>query len=306
MANERSNAIIGQEVKLEISYTDINGYPITPDAIPTVEILNASGTSIYTSTTDVYRIDEGLYQILFTVPDDSVAGVFNDVWSAVIGGQTLQTTFTFTVVDASVGVAPTTGPGRIKIGDDIDFGFSDEEIYGINVLLKFLKARLNSTGVKPKVDEFGAFVRDVDGNIVEEECNVFTDEALVVFLLQSLSEFNSTPFFTAYTFADRLIYTTFSNLIIEGAYVSAIAAQSIVEKGRDFTISDGGINYTPPQLGDFFQSHYSGFLSSYRERLKFVKNSIRPGPVYYTTTSSFTTGNPAWARLRHLRSRRIY
>jgi hypothetical protein len=185
------------------------------------------------------------------------------------------------------------------------FDFSDEEIFGINVLLKLLKARLRSNGEKPVRDQFGAFVLDGYGNLVTEDCDVFDDEILVTLLCQALSEFNMVPFFTAYSFADPIIQTLFSAAVVEGAYVFALASQALIEKGRDFTISDGGVNYQPPQLGDFIQSHYSTWLTSYRERLKFIKNSIRPGPVAFGTHTNFTSNAPAFLRLRHLRARRI-
>ena len=81
--------------------------------------------------------------------------------------------------------------------------------------------------------------------------------------------------------------------------------QALVEKGRDFTISDGGISYQPPQLGDFLSTQYNNFLSSYRERLKFIKNNIRPGPQGFGTYTNLSSGAPAFARLRHLRARRV-
>ena len=198
-----------------------------------------------------------------------------------------------------------TGPGQVTLGDDVTFDFSQEELATINILLRFLNSRLSSTGVKPVRDEFGAFVTDGYGEILTETCNVFDNEILVSFLCMALSEFNMIPFFTAYTFADEIIKTLFSSAIVEGAMIFALAAQSLIEKGRDFTISDGGINYQPPQLGDFLQSNYNNWLTSYRERLKFMKNSIRPGPRGYGTYTNLTSGAPAFTRLRHLRARRV-
>ena len=103
-----------------------------------------------------------------------------------------------------------------------------------------------------------------------------------------------------------VIRTLFPAAIVEGAYIFSLASQAIIEKGRDFTLSDGSVNYQPPQLGDFLQSHYSGWLTSYRERLKFIKNSIRPGPRAFGTCTNLSSGAPAFTRLRHLRARRIY
>ena len=173
-------------------------------------------------------------------------------------------------------------------------------------MLKFLKARLRNDGKKPVRDQFGAIVYDAYGDIVTEECNVFSDDLLVCFLCQALSEFNMVPFFTSYTFADELIYKLFAAALTEGAYVFATASQALVEKGRDFTISDGGLSYQPPMLGEFLQSHYGTWLTSYRERLKFIKNSIRPGPKSFGTYSNLSSGAPAFTRLRHVRQRKIY
>lgn len=193
----------------------------------------------------------------------------------------------------------------ISVGDDVDFDFSEAEIEGINILLKYLKARLRSDGKKPKRDSFGAFVLDGYGEMVLESCNVFSDEILVTLLCSSLSEFNMIPYFTSFSFADPIIHKTFSHAIVEGALILALASQALVEKGRDFTISDGGISYQPPTLGDFLGSQYNNFLTSYRERLKFIKLSIRPNPTSFGTYSNLSSGAPAFTRLRHTRARRI-
>jgi hypothetical protein len=307
MPNDRDNAIRGQDVKLEIQYFDVSGDPVEPDEMPQVRIVDSVGGVLLDYTdVDVYRLEPGLYQIEYEVPSAGSIGMWMDEWRATIGGQVLDTVFVFTVVDAETGVVETTGPGRIKIGDAVVFDFSDDELLGLNILLQYLKARLNSDGTKPMRDQFGAFVRDAYGEIITEECNVFDNEILVTFLCQALSEFNMVPFFTGYTFADPVIQTLFAQAIVEGAYIVAIAAQSLIEKGRDFTISDGGLNYQPPQLGDFLQSNYTTWLTSYRERLRFIKNSIRPGPQSFGTYSNMASGAPAFTRLRHLRARRIY
>ena len=68
--------------------------------------------------------------------------------------------------------------------------------------------------------------------LVAPACDIVTVSGVVS--SNPLSEFNMVPFFTAYTFADPLIKTLFSSAIVEGAYVIALASQSLVEKGRDF------------------------------------------------------------------------
>jgi hypothetical protein len=304
--NPRDSAVQGQEVALQIQYLDTCNEPIEADATPEVEITDLDGNVIVASTSeDVSHLGDGLYQYTFRVPAAGDAGMWVDDWTALIDSATLNTSFSFTVVTPTLGLTTNTGPGRILLGDDVSLDFTDEELAGVNLLMKFLKSRLRSNGRKPVRDEFGAFVTDGYGELVTEECNVFDNDILAAFLCQALSEFNSVPFFTAYTFADQVIQTLFVHIVVEGAYVFALASQAIVEKGRDFTISDGGVNYQPPQLGDYLQTHYGNWLSSYRERLQFIKNSIRPGPRSYGTHTNLTSAAPAFTRLRHLRARRI-
>lgn len=301
MANSRNKAIRGEVVTLSIQYFGPDGLELDAGATPTITILNEDGDVVVSETSSgVYRVDEGLYAYDYTVGSDVEKGLWKDQWSASVDGTVLQHEFAFLVVDESSATA-----GTVKIGEDVVFDFSEEEITGINILLKLLKARLRSTGVRPVRDDFGSFVTDGYGELLTEECNVFDDDTLVCFLCQALSEFNMIPFFTTYGFHDQIIQTLFSAAIVEGAYIFALASQALIEKGRDFTITDGGISYQPPQLGDFLQAHYGTWLTSYRERLKFMKNSIRPGPRGFGSYSNMASGAPAFTRLRHLRARRI-
>lgn len=305
--NTRDSAIQGQEVELQVQFYDNCGKKVLADELPLVTIIDQDGNTIVESTDeDVESLGEGLYRYKYRVPLNIDSGSWTDQWDAVIDQAPYSVNMSFRVIPASVGLSADSGPGKILIGDDVIFNFSDEELYGINVLLKFLKQRLRSVGKKPVRDINGAFVTDGYGEVVTEDCNVFSDDVMIAYLCQSLSEFNSTPFFTAYTFADPVIYTLFYQVIVEGAYVYAIASQSILEKGRDFTVTNGSANYQSPQLGDFLQSHYGTWLTSYRERIKFIKNSIRPDHRSFGSYSNMGARNPAWARLRHLRSRRIY
>lgn len=306
MANSRSLAVQGQEVTLQVQFYDASGNPVDADTSPTFSVRNTDGEQILAPTSrGVLSVDTGLYEYTYRVDADAEEGAWMDDWNATIDKVEFETTLFFSVVAPETSISADTGPGNIAIADDVIFNFADEEIYGINVLLKYLKSRLRSTGLRPVRDQFGAFVKDAYGEFLTEECNVFDDDILVCFLCQALSEFNMIPFFTTYGFNDQIIQTMFSSAIVEGAYIFAIASQAIVEKGRDFTITDGGVSYQPPQLGDFLQSHYSTWLTSYRERLKFMKNSIRPGPRGFGSYSNMASGAPAFTRLRHLRARRI-
>jgi len=302
MANNRGRATIGQAVDLIVTFYGFDGAPTNPENLPTITVIDVQGNVVlYETNSGIVNTSTGVYRYTFNVPGGADRGIWKDIWSAIVDGTDVVNEFTFLVVSESTAVPE----GNVKLGDDVVFDFSQEELVGLNILLRYLKCRLRSDGRKPKRDKFGAFIFDAYGEMIMEECNVFSDEILACFLCQALSEFNSTPFFTSYLFSDQIIYKTFANVIVEGAYVVGLASQSLMEKGRDFSISDGGISYQPPQLGDFLQSHYQNWLTSYRERLKFIKASIRPGPSTFGTYSNLSSGSPAFARLRHIRQRRI-
>jgi hypothetical protein len=301
MANNRNKAIRGEDVELSIQYFGPDGLAMNADSTPEIKITDPDGNVIVSATsTGVSKSDTGLYVYTYSVSDSADKGLWTDVWTTTVDSVSLSNEFKFLTTDEASAVA-----GAAVLGDEVDFDFSEAELTGLNVLLKFLKARLRSDGSKPSRDEYGAFITDGYGELVTEECNVFSDELLACFLCSALSEFNMVPFFTSYTFADEIMYKTFGHAITEGAYILALASQSMVEKGRDFTISDGGISYQPPALGDFLATHYSAFMTSYRERLKFIKNCIRPSPASFGTFTNLSSGAPAFVRLRHLRSRRI-
>tara|TARA_R110002020_G_scaffold50716_9_gene143320 strand:+ start:11851 stop:12759 length:909 start_codon:yes stop_codon:yes gene_type:complete len=301
MANSRNKAIRDEDVELSIQYYGPDGLAMDADSGPEIAITDPDGATIVaTTSTGITRSDTGLYVYTYSVEDSADKGLWTDVWTATVDGVSLSNEFKFLVVDEASATA-----GTITLGDDVDFDFSEEELEGVNTLLKYLKCRVRSDGQKPSRDEFGAFITDGYGELVMEDCPVFTDEILVCFLCQALSEFNMVPFFTSYSFSDQVIKTLFSSAVVEGAYVIALASQALVEKGRDFTITDGGISYQPPQLGDFLQSHFGTWLTAYRERLKFIKASIRPGPRGFGTYTNVASGAPAFMRLRHLRQRRI-
>jgi len=301
MANNRNKAIRDEEVELSIQYYGPDGLEMSADSTPEIKITDPDGNIIVGPTsTGVSLEDTGLYVYTYDVGASVEKGLWTDTWTSVVDGVSLSNEFKFLVTDDASAVA-----GTVTLGDDVEFDFSEAELTGINILLKFLKARLRSDGKKPKRDEYGAFITDGYGELVMEDCNVFSDEVLACFLCQALSEFNMVPFFTSYMFSDQIIYKTFSAAIVEGALIVSLASQALIEKGRDFTISDGGISYQPPQLGDFLQSQYQNWLTAYRERLKMMKNSIRPGPQTFGTFTNLSSGAPAFVRLRHLRSRKI-
>jgi len=310
MANNRNKATRGEAVELSIQYYGIDGLPRDADEIPEIQITDINEDVVVASTSvGVVREGKGLYSYSYDVGLEVDTGLWTDSWDAEIDGAAVDSEFKFLVTGSFSSEAgedePLADTGTVSLGDEVSFDFSEAELVGLNILLKHLKSRLRSDGKKPSRDEYGAFILDGYGEMVMEECNVFSDEILACFLSAALSEFNMIPFFSSFTFSDEIIYKTFSHAVVEGALILSLSSQALVEKGRDFTISDGGISYQPPALGDFISSQYQTLMTSYRERLKFIKNSIRPNPTSFGTFTNLSSGAPAFVRLRHLRSRKI-
>lgn len=297
MSSTSRLGIPGQTVTLYARFVDAVGNPVNPDSIPTVAIYDSGSTLKQAATnTGVSLVDDpGLYSFDYNVPlTGAIDGYWTDTWSAKIGNSTVTTSFNFLVSSAgsiTQDEAPIFDPG-----DDVPWDFTKEEAHGINVLLKILKHRLKNDGLRK--------VPNGSGGYTESMCSIFTDAELISFLVNSLSEFNQTPHFSSFTFADSQIYGIFGAIITQGAVLLAYSAQAIMEKGREFTLNDQGISYQPPQVSEILNSMFGTQLTDYKEKLKYIKNSLKPNPLGLGSYR-ITAYNPAFLRLRHLRQRRI-
>lgn len=152
-----------------------------------------------------------------------------------------------------------------KLGEKFNFDFSAQEILNINKLLTLVKSRLNSSG-KSKL-------KDEHDNVVYVDCDIFSVDVLVTFLMISLSEFNQTPYFTNYSFADNLVVDTFADVLVEGAVLAALASQALIERGREFKIEDNGLYFDPPSVAEMLNTQYSTLLNHHSEKLKLIKGT---------------------------------
>lgn len=297
MTNNRLG-IRGRFVDLYVRFVDAAGNPVNADSIPLVEISDSTGTVWRTPNNAGVGLadDPGLYILTYEIPLTGPDGYWNDRWVAIIGGETVENTFEFQVLEggqASASAFPTQVPG-----DDFEFSFTKEEVRGINLMLKILKKRLKSDGVRKVPDPNNPSV------YINQSCPVFSDNELIAFLVNGLSEFNQYPHFTHFTFADAQIQGIFLDMIIQGALILALAAQALIERGREFSITDNGITYQPPTISEILNSQYSIQLQDYKEKLKMIKASLKPSPLGLGTFR-VTSVNPNYLRLRHLRERQI-
>ena len=288
--------IRGRTVELFVRFVDAAGNPTIADDVPQVEVSDSNGTVQQTLTNLGVSLLEnpGLYKLEYTIPLTAPDGYWTDRWVAEIGGAEVENTFEFLVM-ASGALTPGAEP-VYSPGDDVPYNFTQEEVYGINVLLKIMKKRLKNDGIRK--------VPDGQGGYIEEKCSVFSDAELICFLVNGLSEFNQIPHFTSYCFSDQVIYTIFADVIIQGGIILALAAQALIEKGREFTITDNGVTYQPPQIADLLNNQYGQQLADYKEKVKFIKCNMKPDPLGLGTFR-VTAISPNYLRLRHLRERQL-
>lgn len=289
--------IRGRTVDLYVRFTDEMGNPANTDETPTVTITDQNGVvRRAASNIGVSLVNDnqpGLYRLSYDIPEAMPDGYATDTWTADIGETSVTNSFEFNVLtDGEISQAE---PPTFDPGDDVPWNFTKEEAHGINILLKMVKPRLKSDGTRK--------IRS--GNTtIDAECNIFTDAELITFLVNSLSEFNAYPHFTSYTFADEQISGIFADIIVQGAVLLALAAQTLIERGREFSITDAGVTYQPPAVSEILNSQFTTQLADYKEKLKAIKTNLKPAALGLGSWR-ITSISPNFLRLRHLRARQI-
>ena len=288
---------VTDQVNLTVQFKDPSGNPVDADSFPKISIIQPSGLVLLAPTSvGVTRVDVGKYSYIFTVPINGPYGVFNDVWLAYINGFRVETTFQFVVAHTQMPAINT--DGYVHLGDDPGFNYSQAAIKNINKLIKSVRARLNSAGKAKSTDAYG--------NVVYVDCDIFSVDMFVTFLATALWDFNQVPYFTFFQFDDDAFVEQFGEILVEGATLYALASIALIERGREFQITDNSINFNPPTVSEMLNTQYNTLLTHYWDKLKYIKNSLRPAPKGLGVFSMNSAINPAFSRLRHLRSRRIY
>ena len=288
---------VTDQVNLVVQFADPSGNPINTDSYPQISIVQPSGLVLLAPTSmGVAQIGTGQYSYIFTVPINGPYGVFNDVWTGYVNGFRVQATLSFIVNHTDVPAINT--DGYIHLGDDPGFRYSQCAIQNINKLMKSLRARLNSAGKAKSVDGYG--------NTTYVDCDIFSVDMLTTFIATALWDFNQVPYFTFFTFEEDQFVDQFGEVLVEGATLYSLASKALIERGREFQITDNGLNFNPPTVSELMQTQYSTLLSNYWEKIKYIKNSLRPSPRGLGVFGMSSGINPAAARLRHLRARRIY
>jgi len=287
---------VTDQVNLTVQFKDAMGNPINTDSIPTISIVQPSGlVAISPTSAGVQQLGTGNYVFTYTIPINGPYGVFNDIWVGYINGFRVETTFSFVVTHTQIPSINT--DGYVHLGDDPGFRYSQCAIINIDKLMKSLRARLNSSGKAKSADAYG--------NTIYVDCDIFSVDTLTTFIATALWDFNQVPYFTFFTFDEDSFVDQFGEILVEGATLYALASIALIERGREFQLTDNGLNFNPPTVSELLQTQYSTLLAHYWEKLKYIKNSLRPGPRGLGVFSMNSAINPAFARLRHLRARRL-
>lgn len=288
---------VTDQVNLTVQFKDGSGNPINADSYPKISIVQPSGLVLLASTSvGVSQLSTGKYSYIFTVPINGPYGVFTDIWTGYVNGFRVETTFDFVVAHSQMPAI--NSDGYVHLGDDPGFNYSQAAIININKLLRSLKARLNSSGKAKSTDSYG--------NVEYVDCDIFSIDMLVTFLGTALWDFNQVPYYSFFQFDEDNFIEQFGEILVEGATLYALASKSLIERGREFQITDNGLNFNPPTVSELMSSQYGALATVYWEKLKMIKASLRPQPFGLGTFSMSSSINPAFRRLRHLRSRRLY
>jgi hypothetical protein len=102
-----------------------------------------------------------------------------------------------------------------------------------------------------------------------EKLTLFTTYQLMLFLTFSLSTFNQIPPFTNFTFEDTEFINEFMDLILKGAEISGLAAEELIEKGKEFPTMDLG--FKPPSISDILNTRFSAEFTDWQEEVKRTK-----------------------------------
>ncbi len=144
---------------------------------------------------------------------------------------------------------------------------SNKALNNLDGLVESVRAVLRSKGKAKSCD--------ADGNTTYVDCDIYDKEMLETFIYLSLSNFNQVPYFTFYTMEDTKIIELFNEVLVEGAVIYALGSQALIERGREFQITDNGLTFDPPGVSELLNTQYATLLGHHFEKLKLIKREIK-------------------------------
>lgn len=284
-----------QIIQLLSKFHDASGNLSDLDLFPSISLIQPSGAVYMQSTSSgVFHLSTGVYGFDFDIPYTVDFGTWADRWIGQLNGFSVQAEFNFVIQTSQIPTLPS--DGYEYLGQDPGFLYSQAAIHNINILLKGLKNRLKSTGKAATKDEFG--------NQIFADCDIFSTDQLVTFLATALSAFNMIPTFTEFTFEDSEIIRVFYAVIIQHAVLSALSAQQLIEKGREFGLTDNGVAFSPAGVSETLGTQFSAELGNWTDLISKIKMQMKP--IGRGISSYAALGSPRLRILRTVRSRQIF
>jgi len=283
-------------IQLRAEFRGPDGTRTDLDSYPQFSVMQPSGNvALEPTTAGVYRISEGLYGFDYEICYNCPIGVYTDVWSGTLTGLTVYQTGNFVVQNTQLPAIPT--DGYRHLGDDVPFNYSQNALLNVNKVIKVMRARLNSQGK--------ARVKDEYGNVKYIDCDIYTVPQLATFAGTAITAFNEIPHFTWFNWEDTEFVDEFLEVLAQYAVIMALASKVMLERGREFDITDNGTSFRPPGVSDVLQTQYTTELNNWFEKIKLIKANTKPMGLGLGTLRPMQT-HPSFMRLRHLRARRIF
>lgn len=134
----------------------------------------------------------------------------------------------------------------------------------LDYYVKLVRARLADDGTIKAKDNLG--------NEIYVKSQVYTDDQIHSFLEGSLQRLNTLlPKGLSFE-ATPIEVFELADLVIQGAVITALASKALVEKGREFALLDGGVEYHPPSVSDTMMRQWEVELTDYRSKIEMVRS----------------------------------
>ena len=109
-----------------------------------------------------------------------------------------------------------------------------------------------------------ASVLNEHGETVELFPGVFSDEELAAHIFYALDDLSLQ--------LDDVSCKTHTSLVVLGAVVEALRSKALIERGREHSMKDNGVQYTPPDVSTMLMDQAHACQHEYFQKVDFLKN----------------------------------
>ncbi len=118
-------------------------------------------------------------------------------------------------------------------------------------------------------------MRTLNTLVEQQRGRRWTDEVLLVCLLQSMNTINSVPPITSFAF--NSLPEVWYGPVVTGGMIFALFGEAIVQAGESFQYADNGISLSLNQ-SSLYQGLAGQMMSSWETTVANAKRAMRPGP----------------------------